>query len=65
MLVGAAILSADIKYGIQLWVFPLRNLVSCEAGQHGGKRKPQLWTFFPLGHANGHNQPEPVHENKL
>lgn len=65
MFVGAAILSADIRYGRQLWVLPLRNLFLCRAGQHGGKRKPQLWIFFSQGHANGHDPPDPVHENKL
>lgn len=66
MLVGATSLSAEIRFGGRLWVFALRNLPSCEAEQHGGKRKPQLRVFFsPQGRANGHKQPEPVRENKL
>ena len=47
MFVGAAKLSAGMRFGGQLWVFPLRNLLSCEVEQHGGKRKPQLRVYFP------------------
>lgn len=47
MFVGAAKHSAEIRFEGQLWMFPLRNLVSCEAEQHGERGSPSCWIFFP------------------
>lgn len=65
MFVGATKLSAETKFAGRLWVFLLRNLLSYEVEQCGGKREPQLQGFFPQDHAHGHKQPVPVRENKL
>lgn len=55
MFVSAIKFSAEIRFGGKLWVFLLRNDLSCKAEQRGGTGKPQLCCFFPR-RANEHNQ---------